>query len=131
MSRKRSGTSFEKRQRERRKERRRLEKMENRRQRKQDNPFEDDEEEETEKRKPRKGEPGYRASTKRAFLTTPTDGHTHLLSDEVGPDMRGASGQTSFEDGHSHPWIMNTDTGAITIGMVASTENNSSWSSRK
>lgn len=71
--------------------------------------------------KPKKGEPGYRepkATKKRAFLTTPTDGHTHLLSDEVGPDQRGASGGTSWEDGHSHPWIMNTDTGAITIGMV-------------
>lgn len=71
--------------------------------------------------KPKKGEPGYqepKATKKRAFLTTPTDGHTHLLSDEVGPDMRGAAGSTSWEDGHSHPWIMNTDTGAITIGMV-------------
>lgn len=58
------------------------------------------------------------ATSKRAFLTTPTDGHTHILSDEVGPDQRGAAGETSWSHGHSHPWIMNTDTGAITIGMA-------------
>jgi len=67
-------------------------------------------------KKPKKGEPGYVG--KRAFLTTATDGHQHLLTDEVGPEERGAAGQTSFEDGHSHPWIMNIDTGAITIGMA-------------
>lgn len=54
--------------------------------------------------------------SKRAFLTTATDGHTHTLTNESGPDQRAAAGVTSMADGHTHPWILNLDTGAITIG---------------
>tara|TARA_R110002167_G_C12707228_1_gene655175 strand:- start:65977 stop:67146 length:1170 start_codon:yes stop_codon:yes gene_type:complete len=60
---------------------------------------------------------------KRALLTTPTNGHQHLLSDEVGPEMRAMSGQTGGEqDGddrfHSHPWMIDPSTGSVVIGEV-------------
>ena len=62
---------------------------------------------------------------KRALLTTATDGHTHLIIDEVGPAARAMGGRTDYVDssdggrGHSHPWILDPDSGAITIGMAA------------
>lgn len=60
---------------------------------------------------------------KRALLTTPTNGHQHLLSDEVGPEMRAMSGQTEGEqdgDGrfHQHPWMIDPSTGSVVIGEV-------------
>lgn len=59
---------------------------------------------------------------KRAAMTTLEGGHQHLVTDEVGPDMRAMSGTTHgafTEDGnyHEHPWIKNAD-GGITIGMA-------------
>tara|TARA_R110000764_G_scaffold36736_1_gene81958 strand:+ start:24538 stop:25860 length:1323 start_codon:yes stop_codon:yes gene_type:complete len=72
------------------------------------------------KKKPKKGKNPFAAATKRALLTTPTDGHQHLLSDEVGPDMRAGAGQTGIEAGsdgafHSHSWMIDGN-GVVQIG---------------
>ena len=79
------------------------------------------EDEGTKGKKPKKGKNPFAAATKRALLTTPTDGHQHLLSDEVGPDMRAGAGQTGHEKGpngdfHSHAWIIDGN-GVVQIGM--------------
>tara|TARA_R110000737_G_scaffold47134_4_gene67056 strand:+ start:15988 stop:17160 length:1173 start_codon:yes stop_codon:yes gene_type:complete len=60
---------------------------------------------------------------KRAGMTSIDDGHQHLLTDEVGPDMRAASGETFSAvtaEGvfHTHPWIKD-EGGTITIGEAA------------
>jgi len=50
--------------------------------------------------------------SKRGHLTSATNGHAHLVDDEM------TSGHTSWEgepDGHSHPFVID-DEGAITIG---------------
>ncbi len=75
-------------------------------------------EDEGEDKKKKKGNP----FGKRAAMTTIEGGHQHLLTDEVGPDMRAMSGETHgavSDDGsyHSHPWIRNAD-GSITVGMA-------------
>ena len=53
----------------------------------------------------------------RAILTTAEDGHTHLvmLEDFDGNDV--VSGTTTWQDDHTHPWIMQDD-GTILIGIV-------------
>jgi len=61
------------------------------------------------------------ATAKRALLTTPTDGHQHLLTDEVGPDMRSSAGTTGSAEGresgyHTHPWSIDGGSGAVVIG---------------
>tara|TARA_R110002167_G_scaffold143958_2_gene333683 strand:- start:36188 stop:37456 length:1269 start_codon:yes stop_codon:yes gene_type:complete len=72
------------------------------------------------KKKKGKAKNPFAAATKRALLTTSTDGHQHLLSDEVGPDMRAGAGQTGHERGtnsdfHSHSWIIDGN-GVVQIG---------------
>lgn len=53
----------------------------------------------------------------KAILTTSDDGHTHLvmLEDFDGNDV--VSGTTTWQDEHSHPWIM-LENGTILIGEV-------------
>jgi len=51
---------------------------------------------------------------KRAVLTTPMDGHTHLVFVENGWGELNA-GDTSYTNGHSHPWIR-TESGQIVLG---------------
>ena len=72
----------------------------------------------------KKKKPGKKKNPfgKRAGMTAPDADHQHLLTDEVGPDMRATSGETMHavtKDGnfHSHPWIRNED-GTITIGKA-------------
>jgi hypothetical protein len=73
------------------------------------------------KKKKGKAKNPFAAATKRALLTTPMDGHQHLLSDEVGPDARTSAGTTSHDRGtntdfHSHPWMIEASSGAVVIG---------------
>lgn len=49
-------------------------------------------------------------TTKRAVLTTATDGHTHLVQ-----TYESMSGDTSWVNDHSHPWIL-SENGIITLG---------------
>tara|TARA_R110000737_G_scaffold63510_2_gene91153 strand:+ start:2741 stop:3961 length:1221 start_codon:yes stop_codon:yes gene_type:complete len=72
----------------------------------------------------KKKKPGKKKNPfgKRAGMTAPDADHQHLLTDEVGPDMRATSGETMHavtKDGnfHAHPWIRNED-GTITIGKA-------------
>jgi hypothetical protein len=60
---------------------------------------------------------GEKALTKRQALTTATEGHTHLvyLGDSETPAQ---AGETSYVDGHFHPWILSKD-GTITIGEAS------------
>lgn len=51
---------------------------------------------------------------KRAALTTPMDGHSHLLH-LTNMDGNATCGSTSWDGGHSHSWIRGTD-GEIVIG---------------
>ena len=72
------------------------------------------------KKKPKKGKNPF---GKRAGMTSVEDGHQHLLTDEVGPDMRAASGETFAAvtaEGvfHTHPWIKD-EGGTVTIGEAA------------
>jgi hypothetical protein len=62
----------------------------------------------------------FASAKKRALLTTPTDGHQHLITDEVGPESRTGAGQTGFESGtnvgfHSHPWMIDGN-GVVIVG---------------
>lgn len=51
---------------------------------------------------------------KKACLTTAVDGHSHLVSLDWGNGEMN-SGETSYSDGHSHPWVR-TEDGKIKIG---------------
>lgn len=53
----------------------------------------------------------------RAVLTTAVDGHTHLVPLENHDGSEVASGTTSWQDEHHHPWVMLED-GTIVIGEV-------------
>lgn len=56
------------------------------------------------------------SAEKRYSLTGATDGHTHLV--QVDPHtLIDMGGSTSWEDDHSHPFVI-SDTGTITIGDV-------------
>lgn len=59
---------------------------------------------------------------KRAGLTTVTQGHTHLViinyEDRYEAMGDRTHGQTSYEAGHSHPWVMNAE-GVVVIGEAA------------
>ena len=74
------------------------------------------------KKKPKKGKNPFADKTaKRALLTTATDGHQHMLSDEAGPDIRAAAGETFAGVGtdgsfHTHPWMIEPSSGAVVIG---------------
>lgn len=57
---------------------------------------------------------GPEAVEKRAMLTTSTDGHVHLILIDHGHGEM-TSGETSYVDGHSHPWVR-TEGGTIVIG---------------
>lgn len=66
--------------------------------------------------------PAYKRIGKRAVFTSETDGHVHSV-DLDDPSccyysMLSTSYQTAegAEDSHSHPWIYDSTTGAITIG---------------
>lgn len=52
-----------------------------------------------------------------AVLTTATDGHTHLVMLEDFDGNKVVSGTTTWQDEHTHPWIMLED-GTILIGEV-------------
>lgn len=53
----------------------------------------------------------------KAVLTTATDGHTHLVMLEDFDGNSVVSGTTTWQDEHTHPWIMQDD-GTILIGTV-------------
>jgi len=66
----------------------------------------------------------FTSSTKRALLTTATNGHQHLLTDEVGADTRASAGETGVAQDnegnyHSHPWAIDGGSGAVVIGEVS------------
>lgn len=53
---------------------------------------------------------------KAAALTGPTDGHTHLIALHGPPDgVELNGGTTSYNDGHTHPWVLSS-TGAVIVG---------------
>ncbi len=61
-------------------------------------------------------------TAKASAMTTEQDGHTHLLRLNGPPDgVELNSGETSFIDGHDHPWIRDAS-GSITIGVSHSPE---------
>jgi hypothetical protein len=47
-------------------------------------------------------------------LTTMTGGHSHLIT-MGGGDYKRRAGDTSYVDGHSHPWLMD-EAGNVTVG---------------
>ncbi len=51
----------------------------------------------------------------KAALTTSTDGHTHLLALEDYDGVEVASGVSSWQEEHAHPWVSD-ESGNITIG---------------
>lgn len=53
---------------------------------------------------------------KRAALSTEVDGHVHVLYLDHGLGELNA-GETSWSNGHSHPWVRRSD-GSIEIGMA-------------
>lgn len=55
----------------------------------------------------------------KAVLTTANDGHTHLVMLEDFDGNPVVSGTTTWQDDHTHPWIMQED-GTILIGEVDS-----------
>jgi hypothetical protein len=55
------------------------------------------------------------ALAKVAILTSPVMGHSHLLRTDDYEGAARKSGETSYVDGHFHPWIRGSD-GTITIG---------------
>lgn len=60
---------------------------------------------------------GAEGVEKRAALTKPTRGHSHVVEFEydcAGGRVR-SSGMTSYNEDHAHPWIVNAD-GEIVIG---------------
>lgn len=57
---------------------------------------------------------GQNQVAKRAALTTSVDGHSHIVSLDYGNGEINA-GETSYVDGHSHPWVRRED-GTIMIG---------------
>lgn len=54
---------------------------------------------------------------KRAALSTEVDGHVHVLYLDHGLGELNA-GETSWSNGHSHPWVRRSD-GSIEIGMAS------------
>ncbi len=65
------------------------------------------------------GDPdGADAFDKQSALTSPEDGHSHLLSLNIGPDgVELNSGFTDNAEGHRHPWVRMTG-GEIVIGTA-------------
>lgn len=53
---------------------------------------------------------------KQMALTDPMDGHTHTVALDHG-NGDALSGETSWQDGHSHPWVRNLE-GTIVIGAA-------------
>lgn len=65
----------------------------------------------------RAGEPAVRPVTKASALTSAVDGHSHMMYVSYdGQEYN--SGQTSWEAGHSHPWVR-TEDGSVVIGEAA------------
>lgn len=56
---------------------------------------------------------------KGSALTTPKEGHTHLiaLTGHGGDEL--VAGTTSWQDDHNHPWVLN-ENGQVVIGMASS-----------
>ncbi len=61
---------------------------------------------------------------KSSALTSPEDGHSHLVALNGPPDgVDLVSGETSWQDGHTHPWVM-MGGGEIVIGTATGSSGN-------